>query len=167
MSEPKLNKRQQQWVAAMVEHRGDIRIASEAVGYTYWHGRQLSAGNRHPHVKDALDEAMVEIAEECKYRGLIDREDAFEELMRVGDRAMAIGDYKSGVRSRVDAYKLVGLYVHKIDFKDLTERYEIDPDELTDEEFEVYAAYEELKEKLQDRETKAPDSGGETASESA
>mgnify|MGYP000182683905 CR=1 FL=1 len=163
MSEDRpLLRRQKQWVAAMIEHRGDIQKASAEVGYTYWHGRQLASGNRTPQVKKALDAAMLEVADECKYRGLIDREDAFEELMRVGDKAMDAGDYKSGVRSRVDAYKLVGLYVHKIEDVTPGRYHEIDPDELTDEEFEVYAAYEELREKLQAKAAKAPDSGGAT-----
>lgn len=167
----KLNPKQEIALAAVLAGK-TYREAADKAGYTEDHVKQmLSPNGRFPEVYQEYQRRLMEHSERLDEDAYCTKAELLRELRDIAQECRAgkpivsrdgeIVDYEKDltnwVRTVVERGKLCGHYVTKAEVLNKTEEaYEIDPDDLTDEEFEVWAAYEELRE----RKAKAPEASG-------
>lgn len=175
MDKVKLTVKQQKLMSGILSGLSIVDAAKRAkLSVSY--AQNLHAGTEKPYFRAELDRRKLDQQE----RLLVDSPDRSKEALlrrweefrkacqsRKEENGALSPDLTNWGRSLIEEGKLMGYYVTKAEVLSKSEEaYEIDPDDLTDEEFEVWAAYEEMRE----RKAKAPEAagrGGETAPQGA
>ena len=156
------------------------REAAEEAGYTEDHVKQmLRPGSRYPEVYEEYQRRLSEQSDRLKEEAYCSKAELIAELKLIAAEAQdgkpivrdghILGyekDLTNWIRTVIERGKLCGHYVAKSEIV-MQEGYDVDPDDLDDDEFEVYAAYEELKLKLKTKAAEASLGGGAETPEGA